>query len=83
MPMYEVATHAHGRPVVKRGPMEGLPNFEQHKWTRITARPVGLDRAKALADAQDGHAVVCEWQTTKKVYDNGKAPTLPEGWKPA
>lgn len=78
--MYEVATREHGRPIVKRGPCEGLPDWPRSRWTRITPRPIGLVRARALASAQDRHAVVCVWQSAEKVFDNGKAPALPAGW---
>lgn len=77
---YEVATHEYGRPIVKHGPCAGLPDWPRHKWTRVTPRPIGLARAKAIADAQDKHAVVCVWQTAGNVYDNGKSPALPVGW---
>ncbi len=82
MTRYEVATREHGCPIVRRGPAEGLPDWPRSKWTRITNRPIGLTRALALADAQDRHAVVSVWQTAKMVYDNGKPPAVPEGWKP-
>jgi len=78
--MYEVAIRGHGCPIVKHGPCEGLPDWPTHKWIRITSRPIGIKRAKRLADEQDCHAVVCIWQTAEKVYDNGKEPYLPEGW---
>ena len=81
---YEVAVHGHGRPVCRRdGPCQGLLDWPRHRWTRITPRPVGLKRAKELADAQECHAVVCEWETSEKVHDNGKAPRVPKGWYPA
>ena len=78
--MYEVATREHGRPLVRHGPCEGLRDWPRSKWTRITPRPIGLDRARALADAQDRHAVVCVWQTAEKVHDNGRPPAVPDGW---
>ncbi len=81
--MYEVAIHGYGRPIIKRGPMAGCVGFEEHKWTRITARPIGLKRAKELADSQECHSVVLPWMSAGKVYDNGKEPHLPDGWRPA
>ncbi len=83
MPTYEVAIHYHGRQRVTRGPCEGLLDWPKHKWTRITPRPIGIQRAKALADAQEQHATVQVWQTAEKVYDNGKPPAVPDGWFPA
>jgi hypothetical protein len=81
--MYEVATHAYGRRLITRdGPCQGLLEWPQHQWARITARPIGLARAKALADAQDTHATVQFWMTAEVVYDNGKAPIVPAGWWP-
>jgi hypothetical protein len=81
--MFEVQTHEYGRPIVQHGPAAGLPDFPQHRWTRITPRPIGLERARALADAQDRHAVVCAWMTAGNIYDNGKQPAIPAGWLPA
>lgn len=82
--MYEVAIHQYGRRLITRdGPAQGLLEWPAHTWTRITPRPVGLARAKALADAQPGHAAVTVWQTADKVHDNGKRPTVPPGWWPA
>ena len=82
--MYEVAIHSCGRRLITRdGPCQGLLEWPQHQWQRITQRPIGLKRAKALADAQSQHATVQFWQTAEKVYDNGKAPAIPPGWWPA
>lgn len=82
--MYEVAIHAYGRKRIMRDcPAQGLLEWPQHKWTCITRRPLGLEKAKALADAQSCHAVVMVWQTAEKAYDNGKAPSVPAGWYPA
>lgn len=77
---YEVAIHQHGRKRVQRGPAEGLLDWPRHVWTRITRRPLGLARAKALADEQNTHATVQVWMTSEVVYQNGKPPTVPEGW---
>ncbi len=77
---YEVAIRGHGSPIVRRGPCEGLPDWPRSVWTKITTRPIGLARATALADKQACHAVVCVWQTSETVYDNGKEPYLPNGW---
>lgn len=82
--MYEVAIHHYGRRRITRdGPAQGLLEWPDHQWGRITPRPVGLARAKALADAQPTHATVQPWMTADVVYDNGKAPLVPEGWYPA
>lgn len=82
--MYEVAIHSYGRRRITRdGPCQGLLEWPAHVWGRITARPIGLARAKALADAQAQHATVQIWMTAEKVYDNGKAPAVPDGWWPA
>lgn len=82
--MYEVAVHGYGRKRITRDcPAQGLLEWPQHCWGRITARPIGLARAKALADAQPQHATVQVWMTAEKVYDNGKEPSVPAGWWPA
>lgn len=82
--MYEVARRFYGRKLITRdGPTQGLLEWPQSKWERITPRPVGLARAKALAAAQPGHAVVTHWCSSEKVYDNGKPPIVPAGWYPA
>lgn len=84
MAMYEVAIHGYGRRLITRaGPCQGLLEWPQHQWARITPRPIGLARAKALADAQSQHATVQVWMTAEKVYDNGKEPAIPDGWWPA
>ena len=82
--MYEVAIHGYGRRLIRRdGPAQGLLEWPQHTWSRITPRPIGLARAKTLADAQANHATVQAWMTADKVYDNGKAPEIPAGWWPS
>ena len=81
--MFEVAIHAYGRKRVRRGPCEGLLNWPEHQWTTITRRPLGLARARKLADGQTCHAGVVRWRTSEIAYDNGKPPHLPEGWYPA
>lgn len=85
MAMYEVAIHHYGRKLITRdGPAQGLLEWPQHQWGRITPRPIGLKRAKELADAQDTHATVQVWMTAAEVvYSNGKAPKVPDGWYPA
>ena len=80
--MYEVTIHSHGRPVVKNGPMAGCLEWPKHQWTCITPRLMGLAKAKALADAQECHAVVTRRNSSETVYDNGKPPALPDGWYP-
>lgn len=83
--MYEVAIHLHGKRMVEGGinnPCAGLL-VPKHQWLRVNARPLGLARAKALADAQDCHAVVTEWSGAEKFHDNGKPPRVPSGWWPA
>ena len=81
MPRYEVATRLKGRKRITRDcPAQGLLEWPQNVWTRITPRPLGLERAKSLADAQATHATVQVWQTDEKVYDNGKPPLVPDGW---
>jgi len=82
MTLYEVAIRYYGRKLITRGPSQGLLEWPQSKWTRITSRPIGLARAKALADAQVTHATVQLWGTADKAYDNGKAPLVPTGWYP-
>jgi len=84
MPMYEVAIHHYGRKLITRdGPAQGLLEWPAHQWGRITPRPIGLARAKALADAQETHATVQIWMTAEVVHSNGKAPLVPAGWYPA
>ncbi len=81
--MHEVSIHQYGCKVIMRdGPAQGLLEWPKHVWHRITPRPIGLARAKELADAQMGHATVQIWMTAEKVYDNGKASTVPSGWYP-
>lgn len=80
---YEVAIHYHGRRLCRRGgPCEGLLNWPEHKWGTVSTRPLGLKAAIALADAQPMHATVTR-MSAEKVYDNGKAPAVPDGWWPA
>lgn len=82
--MYEVAIHHYGRRLITRdGPAQGLLEFPASQWGRITPRPIGLARAKSLADAQATHATVQFWGSSDKVYDNGKKPLVPAGWWPA
>lgn len=86
--MYEVAVHTHGRKrITSDCPAQGLLEWPEHRWGRITARPIGISRAKALADAQETHATVQILMTAEKVYDNGKAPLVPsvpgQTWFPA
>lgn len=82
--MYEVHTHQYGRRLITRdGPCQGLLEWPQHQWMKITPRPIGLERARRLADEQPHHAAVCAWQQSGVVYDNGKTPTVPTGWWPA
>jgi len=79
--MYQVSTHEHGSKRITRDcPAQGLLEWPQHIWTTITPRPVGLAKAKALAEAAPHHAVVNVWKTAEKVYDNGKPPAIPQGW---
>ncbi len=81
---YEVAVHFFGRRMCRRdGPCQGLLDWPEHKWTRLTARPLGLQAAIALANAQEHHSVVAVWGTAQKTYDNGKLPAVPVGWYPA
>lgn len=81
--MYEVAIHTYGRKLITRDcPAQGLLEWPKHCWGRITRRPIGLERAKALADAQDTHATVQVWGTAEKHYDNGKPARVPSGWYP-
>jgi hypothetical protein len=80
--LYEVAIREEGKTMIGGGvnnPCEGLLSFKR-RWTRITPRPVGLARAKRLADEQPGHAVVCVWGSADKAHDNGKPPIVPAGW---
>ncbi len=81
--MYEVAVHTAGRRLITRdGPAQGLLEWPAHLWGRITPRPIGLTRAKAMADAQETHATVQAWMTADVVYDNRKPATVPAGWYP-
>lgn len=81
--MYEVAIHHYGRRLITRdGPAQGLLEWPDHRWSRITPRPIGIERAKKLADEQTTHATVQIWMTADKVYDNGKPPEVPMGWWP-
>jgi hypothetical protein len=78
---YEVHVHHYGRRLITRdGPAQGLLEWPQHRWGKITPRPLGLTRAKAIADEQAVHAVVTIWDSAEKVHDNGKKPGVPEGW---
>lgn len=78
--LYEVAEHDRGRRRLRRGPMAGCLGWVEDRWTTLTSRPIGLSRAKRLADGLDHHAVVTFWRSAEIVHDNGKAPRLPEGW---
>jgi hypothetical protein len=81
---YEVHVHGYGRRLITRdGPCQGLLEWPQHVWGKISVRPLGLAAAVALADAQPNHAVVTLWMDAEQAYDNGKAPEIPEGWYPA
>jgi hypothetical protein len=55
--------------VACRWKQDRWPGF---RWERITPRPIGLNRAVALADSQPTHAVVCAWRSADKAHDNGK-----------
>lgn len=79
--MYDVFIHGRGRKVVRNGPMQGVLDFPANHWERLTSRPLGFDRAKQLADLQDCHAVVAVYSTSQKIYDNGKPPYVPQGWR--
>ena len=80
---YEVHIHSYGHELIRRGPAEGLLEWPNHVWGKISTRPLGLKAAIALADAQSQHAVVTLWMDAEKVHDNGKAPAIPDGWYPA
>lgn len=81
---YEVHIHFYGRRLITRdGPCQGLLEFPQHKWTRISTRPTGLAKAIALCEAQNQHSVVCLWGSAEKAHDNGKKPAIPIDWWPA
>ena len=81
---YEVAIHEYGRKrITSDCPAQGLLEWPKHRWTRITKRPLGLESAKKLADAQAIHAVVCVWSSAETVHSNAKAPGIPTGWEPA
>jgi hypothetical protein len=71
---YQVAVHSYGRRGIE---------WPRHQWHVISARPMGLKAAMALADAQPQHAVVTVWMEAETVHDNGKAPAIPDGWQPA
>lgn len=80
---YEVSIRYYGRKrITSDCPAQGLLEWPRSKWTRITPRPLGFARAKALCDAQETHATVQVWMSAEKVHDNGKAPLVPAGWEP-
>lgn len=82
--MFEVHIHGYGRKRITRDcPCQGLLEWPRHTWQKVNRRPVGIARAKAIADEQACHAVVTPWMTAGNVYDNGKEPFVPEGWLPA
>ena len=78
--MYAVSAHYYGRK--RDGPCAGLLNYPEHKWVIITPRLIGRTRAVALADAQPHHALVWAWMTGLTIYDNRRAPGVPDGWVP-
>lgn len=80
---YDVHVHGYGRRLCQKdGPCQGLLNWPEHKWGRISTRPLGLKSAIALADAQSQHAVVTFYMSSEEVHDNGKPPAIPYGWWP-
>lgn len=79
--LHEVFIHGHGRKVIRRGPMEGCLDFPSHKWTRINKRLLGLKKATELANNQSCHSVVVLAYSVRKVFDNGKQPYIPEGYR--
>jgi hypothetical protein len=85
--MYAVATRHYGRKLITSGginnPMGGLLDYPKSVWTQITKRPIGLERAIALANAQDTYATVQPWGMGETTYYNGKAPLVPAGWYPS
>jgi len=79
--MYEITIQHYGRKLITRdGPTQGLLEWPQHVWTKITSRPLGRVRAIALANAQDTHATVQPWMTADVIHDNGQPPQIPSGW---
>ncbi len=79
--MFEVSVHFYGRKrIISDCPAQGLLDWPAHKWTRITARPVGLAKAKTIADEQLIHAAVTPWNCAGVIYENGKVPGVPIGW---
>jgi hypothetical protein len=79
--MYEVSAGYYGRKLITRdGPCQGLLEWPQYVWRRLTSRPIGLARAKALADAQSTRATVNPWMSAEVAYTNGKPFAVPEGW---
>jgi len=80
--MYEIWEHYYGRPMIKSGPMSGCYDLPRHKWVRLNKRLVGLKRAIKTAKNHPFHCAVSPPNSTKKTFDNGKSPGLPDGWIP-
>jgi len=80
---YQVHIHGYGRRLITRdGPCQGLLEWPAHQWHIISQRPLGLQAAIALANAQLHHATVTLYMDADTVHDNGKPPMIPAGWYP-
>lgn len=79
MAMYYVYQHEYGRKLITYGPATGLLEWPQHRWTWTEKHRA---KAKAIAAAAEHpfHAVVSIDHTSDAIFDNGKAPGIPEGW---
>lgn len=77
-PRYNVITLSLGREVIKHGPMQGCIGLEKPKFDLLNKRPVGMDKARKIADeapiAAKVYAVVDGVTMSEPLYHNGKEP---------
>jgi hypothetical protein len=83
MPLYDTFAHYFDRSIVKHGPMGGCIDYPKHSHVKINPRPIGIAKAKTLADECLVHAQVVYHDTSEVVYANSKPAGVQEGHYPA